>query len=204
MVVLKHYRGDRMKIYKHKDYEEYYEAQVRKNKGKLKHVWVRRVHINWMMKHVKDNIPDPKFGICHGVRNGWEVEAFRKALDIEVIGTDIAPTVNDFSNCIEWDFHNIKEEWVDNVDFIYTNSFDHSNNHEHCLDQWMRCIKQDGVCFIHWNYENWVTPPDAGDCFSASKKEYKNFFNKKYRVVNQMPGSTEDNTIFVIKCKENK
>ena len=45
--------------------------------------------------------------------------------DVKVIGTEIASDAeNRFPNTIEWDFHNVKDEWLNNVDFIYSNSFD--------------------------------------------------------------------------------
>ena len=136
-----------MKLYKHKNYEAYYKAQVKKNRKKLKLVYVKQPEIDIITDHIKQHIPNIKFGICHGVRNAWEVKAFRKNLGIEVIGTEISPTAMQFENTIEWDFHDIKDGWVDNVDFIYSNSFDHSYQPEKCLDQWMRCVKQSGICY---------------------------------------------------------
>ena len=38
---------------------------------------------------------------------------------------------------IEWDFNNVKDEWVNNTDFIFSNSFDHTDKQEECLDAWM-------------------------------------------------------------------
>jgi hypothetical protein len=37
---------------------------------------------------------------------------------------------------------------VENVDFIYSNSFDHSYDPEKCLNAWMSCIKKGGVCIL--------------------------------------------------------
>jgi hypothetical protein len=198
-----------VELYTHEDYQEYYDAQVEKNIRKINLVFVKQPHIDWMAQYVENNVPDCKFGICHGVRNGWEVQAFRKALGTEVIGTDISHTATQFEDTIEWDFHEVKEEWLDNVDFIYSNSFDHSFDPEMCLDKWMSCINKNGVCFIHWNFEN--SRPgivDAADCYGATKSDYIQLFSNKYKIVLDYYSDTEHinlltkNTIFAIKHRE--
>jgi hypothetical protein len=140
-----------MKLYKHDSYEDYVKAQIDKNVRKIHLTWVNNSEITQIVKRIKKHIQKPKFGLCHGVRNAWEVKRFRELLKIEVIGTEISHTANKFPNTIQWDFHNVKNEWVNKVDFIYSNSFDHSYDPEKCLDIWMKCIKKhEGICFIHW------------------------------------------------------
>ena len=174
-----------MPLYKHKNYKEYKNAQINKNKKKINHVWVKIHELQLISKKIRKYVPKASFGLCHGVRNAWEVQQFRKLLGINVLGTDIAPSASDFANTIEWDFHNIKDKWINKVDFIYSNSFDHSYDPEKCLDAWMKCIKQGvGVCFIHWMSTNTVKI-DSADCFAAPAKEFIKLFNKKYRVVEQ-------------------
>ena len=186
-----------MKLYKHKNYDEYYKAQILKNKHKLKTIYVKGDEIVLLTRHIKKNILDPKFGICHGVRNGWEVQQLRKRLGVKVIGTEISPTATKFPHTIEWDFHKIKDEWVDNIDFIYSNSFDHSYKPEMCLDQWMRCIKKSGICYIHWH--GGVAGVDSADCFAAAESEIRDFFNKKYKVIDKFVGKIGARPIFAIK-----
>lgn len=189
-----------MKIFEHENYKKYVKAQIRKNKRKLNVIWARDDEIKIICKIIK-KIPSATFGICHGVRNAWEVERFREKLGIEVIGTDISPTIVDFPHSIQWDFHEIKDEWINNVDFIYTNSFDHSYNPELCLDRWMKCIKKNGLCFIQWSSTNENKIDDA-DCFAASKKEYRELFNKNYQVVDEL--GRPYRAIFVIAHREQK
>ena len=188
-----------MEIYKHKNYEEYKKAQIWKNTGKLKLVWIKGKELRAIVNHINKYIPKAKFGICHGVRNAWEVKQFRKHLNIDVIGTEISHTANQFDNTIQWDFHDIKDEWVDNVDFIYSNSFDHSYDPEMCLDQWMKCIKKDGICYIHWHSE--IYKIDVADCFAATKKEIRRIFNKNYKIIDEFAPLSVDRTIFAIKHK---
>lgn len=187
-----------MKIYKHKDYDEYREAQIDKNLRKLGLVWIKESEMNLLVKHIKENLPEAKFGLCHGVRNAWEVQELRRRLGMEVIGTEISHTAESFDNTIEWDFHEVKDEWLNNVDFIYSNSFDHSYDPEMCLDRWMSCLNSGGVCYIHWNHTN-ARPKalDAADCFNATKDEYRNLINKKYDVVDEF--AHPNRTIFAIK-----
>ena len=120
-------------LYKHKNYNEYIEAQIIKNRNKIGKVWVKDFELDLISNHIKNNISNAKFGICHGVRNGWEVAYLNKLLKFNVLGTDISPTAKQFKNVIQWDYHNVKEEWINNVDFIYTNSLDHSYNPLLCL-----------------------------------------------------------------------
>jgi len=195
-----------LKLYKHKSYEEYLAAQTKKNIRKLRHRWIWREDIAIISKHAKANIPKINFGICHGSRNGYEVKKFRKHLRANIIGTEISHTAERFENTIQWDFHNIKSEWIDNVDFIYSNAFDHSSNPTYCIDNWMKCLKKDGICYIHWSKVSHNTKRlDAADCFSANRNEYRKLFNKKYHVIDEIEvekvrrNRTQKRMIFVIK-----
>jgi len=139
---------------KHSSYQEYIKAQITNNKYKLRTFpglhWISELEMKVLLNYIKKHIPQAKFGICHGVRNGWEVRKFKKSLGIEVIGTEISETATQFPNVIQWDFHNVKKEWLNKTDFIYSNSLDHSYNPEHCLKQWLKCLSPDGLCFIEW------------------------------------------------------
>jgi len=188
-----------MKLYKHKDYNEYVKAQIKKNERKIKNVWVNPSELVLISKKIKKYVPDAKFGICHGVRNAWEVKRFKQLLNIEVLGTEIAPSATKFPNTIQWDFHKIKEEWKNSVDFIYSNSFDHSYDPEMCLNTWMKCIrKRKGVCFIHWMSTN-RNKIDAADCFAGTLKDYRKLFNKNYIIIEEF--GNRYRKVFAIKHK---
>ena len=64
------------------------------------------------------------------------------------MGTEISDNANEYDNTIEWDFHNVKKEWIASVDFIYSNALDHSYDPNKCLNAWMSCIREDGLCII--------------------------------------------------------
>ena len=191
-----------MKLYKHKNYNEYVKAQIKKNERKIKNVWVNASEIILISKKIKKYIPDAKFGICHGVRNAWEVKRLKQLLNIEIIGTEISPSATKFPNTIQWDFHKMKEEWKNSVDFIYSNSFDHSYDPEMCLNTWMKCIrKRKGVCFIHWMDTN-RDKIDAADCFAGTIKDYRKLFNKNYIIIEEF--GNRHRKVFAIKHKPKK
>lgn len=130
------------------DYEKYRQVQIEGNKIKLDYVWVREDNIKFLSNYLRKTIGQPAFGICHGTRRGKEQEWFRKYLDCEVIGTEISDTAESFPHTIHWDFHEAKPEWLESVDFIYSNALDHSYDPEKCLNVWMSCLKKGGVCII--------------------------------------------------------
>ena len=130
------------------DYELYKQLQTEGNKRKIDRVGVREENIKFLSNYIKSTIDQPRFGICHGTRNGKEQEWFRKYLGCDVIGTEISDTAIQFQHTIQWDFHETKSEWIDGVDFIYSNSFDHSYNPEKCLNAWMNCVRKSGICIL--------------------------------------------------------
>ena len=130
------------------DYDKYRDAQTAANKKKLDNVWVREENIEFLADYVGKTVGEPRFGICHGTRRGKEQEWFIKYLGCEVIGTEISDTATDFPHTIQWDFHEVKPEWVDSTDFIYSNSLDHSYDPDKCLNAWMSCLTPKGICII--------------------------------------------------------
>ena len=189
-----------MKLYKHEDHDEYVKAQIKKNERKIDHVWVKNGELSMIANRVKKYIPGAKFGICHGVRNSWEVKKLRQLMKIDILGTDIAPSAKRFDNTIQWDFHDIKEEWKNSVDFIYSNSFDHSYDPELCLNRWMKCIRKGvGICFIHWMSTNAAHKLDAADCFSGTVKDYRKLIKKNYIIFDEF--GRKGRKIFGIKHK---
>lgn len=130
------------------DYDKYRQIQMEGNKRKIDNVWVLETNIAFLSDRIKSFIANPEFGICHGTRRGKEQEWFRKYLGCEVIGTEISDTAEIFPNTIQWDFHRVKPEWINSVDFIYSNSFDHSYNPEKCLNSWVSCLKNGGICIL--------------------------------------------------------
>ena len=155
-------------------YNEYVESQRKTNLAKQTSVWVRESELELVADTIRTRCQPAKFGICHGVRAGAEVKFLRETLGCEVIGTAISNSATKVDHVIEWDFHEVKEEWVGCADFIYSNSFDHSYDPEHCLKQWISCLRPDGLCFIHWGdgHNHHDFGMNNADCFQAPKQMY--------------------------------
>jgi hypothetical protein len=148
------------------DYERYRAVQIEGNHLKLANVWVVEENISFLSDYLRTR--KPRFGICHGTRRGKEQEWFRQRLGCEVIGTEISDTADQFPNTIQWDFHDVKPEWLGAVDFIYSNSFDHSYDPEKCLNAWMSCLRPNGICIIeHSNMHDTMGASEL-DPFGAS------------------------------------
>lgn len=165
-----------MKLKKYKSYEEYKDIQSSYSQMKKNCIWVHNSTLDYIVQQVKNITKTNLFGICHGVRNGYEVKYLQKKLpESKIIGTEISDVSSNLDYVIQWDFHEIKNEWINNVDFIYTNSFDHSYNPELCITNWMKCInKENGICFIEWTSDHNVGggPEYPADCFGANLEEY--------------------------------
>jgi hypothetical protein len=150
------------------DYQLYRDIQIAGNKQKIEKVWVIEKNIEFLSSYLKENLEFPKFGICHGTRRGKEQEWFTKHLGCEVIGTEISDTATQFANTIQWDFHEVKSEWLDSADFIYSNSFDHTYDPENCLNAWMSCLKKNGLCILEHSSLDQYACIDPLDAFGAN------------------------------------
>jgi hypothetical protein len=132
----------------HFDYERYRKTQILANKRKIDTVWVREENIRFLAEYLRESLRSPTFGLCHGTRRGLEQQWFRKYLGCEVIGTEISDTAAGFPDTIQWDFHDVKPEWIAATDFIYSNSLDHSYDPQKCLNAWVSCLRPEGLLII--------------------------------------------------------
>lgn len=187
-----------MKVWKYKSYDEYVTAQVNGNLSKYKsHSYVDGGIIGGIVEYMISNNHYPKFGLCHGTRRGLEQQYFidwfkSKNINVSVLGTEISSTATEFKNTIQWDFNEIKDEWVNNVDFVYSNSFDHSFEPGKTIDVWMRCLNDGGMCFIEWS-DDCLTNREM-DPIAGTLDEWISFFNTKYKVVDVLHGITKSGT----------
>jgi hypothetical protein len=156
------------------NYDDYVAAQLKTNAAKRERVWVRDAELDLLAELIRTRVPGAKFGLCHGVRNGAEVRYLRQALGCEVWGTEISPSAAEFEAVIQWDFHQVKPEWLGRTDFIYSNSLDHSYDPAMCLATWLRCLSPEGRCLVHWSREHDHTDfgKNDSDCFQATRKGY--------------------------------
>lgn len=146
-------------------YEEYRKTQIFYNKKKIERVWADDQTLSKICEDLRAN--GLTTGLCHGARNGYEVQFFREQLDGDTIGTDIADTASQFPNMITWDFHDENPEWIGKFDFVYTNSHDQAFDPRKALTAWARQIKPNGRIYLEHSIEQ--SPMHAGkmDPFGA-------------------------------------
>lgn len=160
-----------MKKIEYPSYEDYRRTQIEINESKLRHVWADRSELEQVASYVRRCIPKATFGICHGARNGFEVTVLRELLAVEVIGTDISPTASHFPHLVQWDFHEPNPEWSHSVDFVYSNSWDHSYDFDRCITTWMKSLRPAGRCFLQWTRLHSDEGVHGADCFGLSLGE---------------------------------
>lgn len=154
-----------MDLYQYESYEQYKNEQIKTNKRKIARVWVRDSHIRNILQTVTKNnvqLSEVKTILCHGTRNGAELSLFKKYChNSNPIGTEISSTAKQFLSTYEWDFQEPKEEWINNFDIVYSNSFDHSMDPEKTFNTWTDQVKVNGFIAIQhrWSSEK-VKPSD--------------------------------------------
>jgi len=137
-------------------------------------VWVRKSELRTVADTILKEIGKPKFGVCHGVRTGFENINLAKWLGADVIGTDLVAG----KSVIEMDFHDDAPKWKNKADFVYSNSLDHSHNPDLAISRWVDCIRPGGLLLIHWDEGNALGKPTPSDCFRASDEEYMDLLKK--------------------------
>lgn len=133
-----------MKVYEYKNYDEYVNAQTEANIRKLENVWV----IENTIRKIKSIQPDASVILCHGTRNGAELEMFSELYDANITGTEISYTATEFENTIQHDFHEELPSHTGKCDIIYSNSFDHSYDPQKCMQTWINQLNENGLLFL--------------------------------------------------------
>jgi len=163
------------------DYELYKETQTLGNKMKLGNQWAPEDHIRILSEYMGQAGNTPKRGICHGTRQGNEQVWFRRHIpgDADVIGTEISDTATEFPHTIQWDFHDQNDAWIGQMDFVYSNSWDHAFDPKKALKNWAECLIPGGVLLLDhgWNYE--VDRVTALDPFGISEKGLVDMLNEE-------------------------
>lgn len=131
------------------DYETYKAVQQAGNIHKINLVSASETALGELAADLVAHNFKPRFILCHGTRNGAEQRFFRSHFpQARIIGTEISDTATQFPDTIQWDFHEVKPEWVGAVDLIYSNSWDHSYDPKVLFAAWGRCISAGGLMAI--------------------------------------------------------
>ena len=166
--------GELVKIYKYKNYDEYKETQISYNKKKIEHVWADEKTLEKISEFLLENVSTGIIkGICHGSRNGFEQNFFNKKKNkFHVIGTDISDTAENYKDSVTHDFHEEKKEWLNNFDFVYSNSLDQSFDPRKALQAWLNQLKKNGFIIIEHTDQHGVIASGKMDPFGVEA----NFF----------------------------
>lgn len=148
-------------------YESYRKTQIFHNKRKIDHVWADDETLKIVANYVSDRLGTATAGICHGARNGYEVEKLSALLGSQVIGTDISDTAGNYENMIQWDFHERNDKWINKFGFVYSNSLDHAFDPEKALAIWAEQITDNGLIFIEHTTGHMPAEASEMDPFGA-------------------------------------
>lgn len=159
-----------MKIHQYNSYEEYVAAQVEANVRKLTNIWVEKKTIQDIKKHQ----PNASTILCHGTRNATEQKYFQEFYPTaEIIGTEISHTASEFPMTVQWDFHNINQDWVNKFDIVYSNAIDHSYDPTKLLTTWRDQLSVNGNLYIEHGYSDQDNYSRASDPLEIHDEEIR-------------------------------
>ena len=171
-----------MKLYKFETHDEYLEAQRIVTLRKHEKPTTRFSSENGIMQAIINHHLTPiKFGLCHGVRHGEELDFFTKMEpDAKWIGTEIVEELCDGKRIIQADFADVLDGWLGHFDVIYTNALDHARFPEEAVSAWLSELSPTGKLYVEWHkYHNRIGKRwNKADCYAASAEEYEELFCK--------------------------
>lgn len=127
------------------DPEVYSAIQEQGNKDKITKIFADPENI----KTLCNSIGPVGRILCHGTRNGAEQKFFKSAFpEAVVLGTEISETASEFSDTIQWDFHEIKPEWIGAWDLVYSNSWDHARDPKRAFRVWVESLAPGGILVL--------------------------------------------------------
>jgi hypothetical protein len=188
-------------FFKHDNYEHYVECQTKTYERKPQKRWVEEAELIAIAEIIQSRLESHniQFGICHGVRTGFESRLLTDLLNIEVVGTDIASQSSDI---ISIDFHEILLDWWKKADFIYSNALDHSYDPEMALRQWIRCLNNHGILLIHVGKlkfrKDGTIKMTSSDCFQADLKEYLAML-RQFGMVEKAGTNRRGRVVFIVR-----
>ena len=168
--------------FKQRKYETY-DAYVDHQKSKLDnvgniHEWLKKYDVvfrevlNGRLKETQIDFKG-KSVLCLAARIGTEVKSFFDQ-GAFAVGMDLNPG-KESKYVVHGDFHNIQFP-NDSVDFVFTNSFDHSIKPEKLISEILRVLKKDGSLIM----DIAGTPPGSYECLDwKSIDDVINFFLSK-------------------------
>jgi hypothetical protein len=181
------------------DYETYRQIQEVGNRGKINRIFTTEALISLVANHAKDRLGVVNRILCHGTRNGaeqrWFQSHFPKA---EILGTEISETATQFPMTILWDFHEIRDGWIEHWDILYSNSWDHSFYPPKMFSAWSRTLRSGGILYLEHTPEHEVV--DHLDLFGATPDALRGIVEASgltYMETLEYPKSDKDRRVLV-------
>ena len=158
-----------MKLLTFDSYEKYVAAQRETYLRKKDNVWATGDAMSAIAEYCRrESIGVSKF-LCHGVRTGWEVQAFHKKFpDAYGTGTDLfsySPLV------LKHDFHE-SAPWLAGYDLVYSNALDHAYDPQKAANAWVGQLSPEARLFVEWSEGHTEEKVRGADCFGATLAEY--------------------------------
>ena len=175
-----------MRLLRFESYDEYKHAQITANERKFGEVFAEISVLRRIAAHFGRLSATAHVGLCHGVRNGYEVRQLRRLLPrVDIIGTDISGTAARIPHCIVWDMHDVKPEWRGAVDFMYSNSWDHTYDPDLLFARWSECLSPSGLLYLAYtdlHSERGVVETSKSDPFGCSLDELTQIVQRSFTV----------------------
>ncbi len=138
-------------LHEYESYEDYRDIQIFHNVRKLESIWADEKTLQRVCNVLNSHFPGQALirGICHGARNGFEQDFLnQQSRRLRVIGTDISDTALGFENSVQWDYHDVRQEWLSQFDFVYSNSLDQSWQPKIAVETWLNQLQPDGLLIV--------------------------------------------------------
>lgn len=180
------------RLFEHRDYERYRQVQNEGNARKFREVFAKEKNVHYLARYVMGRAGPPGFVLCHGSRNGAEVAWFKSAFPAgtRLLGTDIGDTAKTLADTIQWDFHEVREDWIGATDVIYSNSWDHAYDPEKCFRAWLSCLTPKGLMLIEHHRTHEADKTSELDCFGTTRNGLRKMLNTvgagRWKVVDEI------------------
>lgn len=115
----------------------------------------------------------PVAGVTHGSRNAVETILFQHFLHKLVFGTDISSSADFFAPLLRHDMNNPFPSALGggSLGFVYSNSWDHTNNPQLMLANWISSLNPDLGCMILEKQASSGSRVSISDPFAANDQE---------------------------------
>ena len=128
------------------NYKQYHDEVCKMSAKKRKVTFEDEATVERLCVRARGRSPYPWTGVlAHGCRNGVFLNYIAQSLGVTVDGTELSPAASQSNKKLVkggWDFHEIKPEWQERYDMIWSSSFCHAYDPYKAIQQWMKCVKR--------------------------------------------------------------